>query len=216
MGISTWKRYARSRDQAFEGKSKIPLREMNIDDARRVINQVTRARGALKFDSDISHVRKVGQRMAEVAGLPVDSFSFTVLNELNLRGFVKFQEKTISITYGLYRDCRSEDELAAVLGHEIGHIVSRLKYPQGRRQIKSPHDTDARKIDASHLDEYKADRLAIQFLKKAGYDPRALGRLLWRHLLYQIKYGVEDAFDDVNSHHPSPLKRIVAMNRATM
>ena len=108
---------------------------------------------ALQEEAVINQVRRVGNLITRAAGVPDDAFSFFVSDELDIYGYAHYPEKAIVITYGLYRDCRSEDELAAVLGHEIGHMVSRFKYPQGRREIESHHDTDTRKSDLSQLEE---------------------------------------------------------------
>ena len=102
----------------------------------------------------------------------------------------------------------TDKNTAAVLGHEIGHLVSSKK--------KDPNASgEQTSIRLKHLKEYKADRFSIRLMQKAGYSPDALGRTLWRQMAYHLKRGDRFAFDDSQSDHPSPLKRIVAMNRAT-
>jgi Zn-dependent protease with chaperone function len=159
-------------------------------------------------EAAIDLVQKVGKRLTRAAGLPDDSISFFVTQDLAIGGYAVASKKFIAITYGLLMDCRSEDELAAVLGHEIGHLVSsKIKDPNASGEQKS--------IRLKHLKEYKADRFSIRLMQKAGYSPDALGRTLWRQMSYHLKRGDRFAFDDSQSDHPSPLKRIFAMNRAT-
>ena len=147
-------------------------------------------------------VQGVGARLIEIAGLPAASVSFTVSKDYLIGGYAAAPKQMIWGTYGLLRDCRSEDELAGVLAHEIGHIV----YPD-----KTADQTSD--LQAQHSREYKADQFAIGLMKKAGYDPEAMSRLCWRWARYQLKTGDRLIFNDKRSTHPSLLKRVSAINR---
>ena len=112
-----------------------------------------------------------------------------------------------------------------MLGHEIGHLAYRQekalaalvqKIPSGKGQsqlIRFAADPEATALYDSRCREYEADRLSVQYVTQAGYDPTALGRLLWRKFSYNKKEGAADVFDDSSSTHPTPLKRIVRTNQ---
>lgn len=77
---------------------------------------------------------------------------------------------------GLINLIESEDELAAVIGHEIGHIAARhetealsLGLPMGESPLLS---------EAYY--EYEADLLGAQYASYCGYDPRGGIKLLTR------------------------------------
>ena len=209
---------------------KLPKIDPYLYDSDRIVDQ---AHGSLEMDTATNHVCDVGTRITRAAGLSEHSFRFHVLNDSRIHGFAQCP-RTIGITYGLYKDCRSEDELAAVLGHEIGHLVSATKHKYRLIKSKEEHhapihendlrrdhsqltrfcaDPKATKLYERHRGEYEADRLSIKYLEKAGYDPDALGRLLWRHMSYAVKEGTTDLFDDSLTSHPTELKRILCANR---
>ena len=174
------------------------------------------------MENALGHVQQVGARILRANNLTIP-IKFTVYDTPVIAAWAGHRQ--IGVTYGLYRDCRSEDELAAVLGHEIGHLVYRQekalatlvqKIPPEKGQsqlIRFAADPEATELYDSRCREYEADRLSVQYLTQAGYDPTAFGRVLWRHLSYNMKAGAEDLFDDSSSTHPTPLKRIVRTNQ---
>ena len=175
-----------------------------------------------EMENAFRHIQKVGARMLQSNKLKIP-INFTVYDTPVIAA--EAYRRQIAVTYGLYRDCRSEDELAAVLGHEIGHLAYRQekalaalvqKIPSGKGQsqlIRFAADPEATELYDSRCREYEADRLSVQYVTQAGYDPTAFGRCLWRHLSYHMKEGAADVFDDSSSTHPTPLKRIVRTNQ---
>ena len=185
------------------------------------------------------HVRKVANKITRAVGLKDDLFSFYVLQNPNIFGFAA-NTKNVFISSGLYEDCRREDELAAVLAHEIGHLQTKISDRSDLADFKNSDDykelregqqkghlrlihcctnpskrkflTLISKLRVSRQREYEADLLSIQFLKCAGYDPNALGRFLWRCMLYDYKNGNRTFSPNLLSTHPSALERIQAVN----
>jgi predicted Zn-dependent protease len=84
---------------------------------------------------------------------------------------------TLYITRGALGRMRDEAELAAVLGHEIGHVIAGhmldgvLEHDRGVREA-------SRDLEAERDDEAQADDLAVKYCALAGYDVTAPERML--------------------------------------
>ena len=118
----------------------------------------------------------------------------------------------------------TEGQLAGILGHEIGHVIAR----HGAQRIAKPELTegltgavvvasgDARAAQAAAVigqlvnmrygreDELESDRLGVQLMADAGYDPRALIQVM--EILREASGGA--AQPEFFSTHPSPDNRI--------
>ena len=70
-----------------------------------------------------TYVSSVGAKVATTAGLK-DQCTFTVINSDVVNAFA-VPGCYIYISRGLMTIMNSEDELASVLGHEVGHIVGK-------------------------------------------------------------------------------------------
>ncbi|MBI2026443.1 MAG: M48 family metalloprotease [Deltaproteobacteria bacterium] len=71
-----------------------------------------------------NYVSSVGQHLSEVSHRPQLPYEFTVVNSSVLNAFALPGGK-ICITRGLLSKMKNESELAAVLGHEIGHVTAK-------------------------------------------------------------------------------------------
>lgn len=71
---------------------------------------------------------------------------------------------------------RNEAQLAALLGHELGHITGRHRLVQTRYAALSRSMVERMELSRAH--EAEADRYAFDALQRAGYDPRELPRML--------------------------------------
>src|SRR5690606_6500028 len=79
-----------------------------------------------------AYVNEVGQRMAAVSHRSDLSFTFTVIDSPEINAFA-LPGGYVYINRGLLAYLNSEAELAAVLGHEIGHITARHAVQQQAR-----------------------------------------------------------------------------------
>ena len=149
-------------------------------------------------------VEEVGKRLVEVCGRKDLSYSFTVLQNENPNAFA-LPGGYIYINEGLLEKTDSDDEIAAVLAHEIGHIVSRhsikrLQASLGYNLVsllalaatKDLHFKRGSDLAFSQImlgysreDELLADRLAVKYVQKSGYRPEAIISFLKK--LKQIK-----------------------------
>ena len=71
-----------------------------------------------------ARVRRVGARIVEAAGLTDRGWDYAVFVSESPNAFVLPSGK-IGVTTGLLNLVRNDDQLAAVLGHEVGHVVAR-------------------------------------------------------------------------------------------
>ena len=71
-----------------------------------------------------AYVQQVGERLAAKSHRPQLKYRFTVLDSPDVNAFA-LPGGYIYITRGIMAHLNSEAELAAVLGHEIGHVTAR-------------------------------------------------------------------------------------------
>jgi beta-barrel assembly-enhancing protease len=93
----------------------------------------------------------------------------------------------VYVTRGLLSFVRGDDELAAVLGHEmahvdLGHCVDRYRFGEAMRKAGAASAGAGELIDAiragisasySQQQEFDADARGVYFAQRAGYNPRA-------------------------------------------
>ncbi len=148
----------------------------------------------------LEYVKDVGQRVAAHVGPHFFPFRFFVIKDESLNAFA-VPGGLVFINTGLLEEIDREDELAGVIAHELAHVQARhlakrieklsrlnlataamtiaaLLIGQGRGGeviISTASALAATKaLSYSRADEEEADRLAFEYLVKAGYDPRGL------------------------------------------
>jgi len=144
-----------------------------------------------------AYVSRVGERMAVAAGQG-GRCSFSVINSEVVNAFASPPGCDIYVTRGLLDLIRSEDELAAVLGHEVGHVAANHA---GRRQTRSAitgigavllgavtgsgalaqiasQAGQLGVLSYSRGQEFEADSLSARYLTAAGYNPFGLADML--------------------------------------
>jgi Zn-dependent protease with chaperone function len=132
----------------------------------------------------------------------------------------------VFFTYGLYSKLQTEDEVAGVLGHEIGHVIGRHSAKQMAKQKlvtgvagagsvlmsdgRSNSGQMAQVIGAmvgmkyGREDESQSDRLGVQFMVNAGYNPDGLVGVM--EVLSKAMGGNRQP--EFMSTHPNPENRI--------
>jgi len=175
-------------------------------------------------------VTRVGKKTAAVTGQKTFVWEFFVIdNDKQANAFCLPGGKVFVYT-GLFKYVDSDDELAAVMGHEIGHALarhgaermSRGQLAQAGGQILNavmvgrgnPQST-AMVMQAfgvgtqlgvmlphSRTQEYEADHIGIVLAKQAGYNPRA-ALTFWEKFAKSGKTPPEYL-----STHPAPHNRI--------
>lgn len=166
-------------------------REVSIGEE---MHQQMVAEGAVYDDPELAaYIDKVGQRLVANSDKPKLAFTFTVIDSPDINAFA-LPGGYIYINRGLLGYLDSEDELAGVLAHEIGHVTARH---HGRRQTAditnkvlattayiltgSGDIADATNMYGTELIsgygrdmELEADGLGAEYMHKSGYDTDAL------------------------------------------
>lgn len=144
----------------------------------------------------------------------------------------------VGVNTGMFNLIRSQDELAAVLGHEIGHVVAHHHNERVSRQLVAQtglklfgafvsgraSPTAARGLVTaagggtqlflllpnSRTQEAEADGIGQEVMARAGFDP-AQAVTLWQHMI--AAEGDRGGLQ-ILSTHPDPQNRIRAMQAA--
>jgi predicted Zn-dependent protease len=142
------------------------------------------------------YVSDIGQRLAKSSHRPGLEYQFVVVDSPEINAFA-LPGGFIYVTRGILAYLNSEAELAAVLGHEIGHVTARHSVQQlsaataasvgaSVLQIFVPQVRNAagdmliNSLGGALLSGYgrehelEADRLGAEYLARTGYDPQAM------------------------------------------
>ena len=112
-------------------------------------------------------VNKIGYTLLNANRIP-HKITFSVKNDKRTNAWTYYTNNEIVVTNALIETFSKEDELAAVIAHEISHGVD---YRQG---IFKGYFTYLATNLSPKKYEYKADKRAADYLVKAGYNPVAL------------------------------------------
>jgi predicted Zn-dependent protease len=144
------------------------------------------------------YVRSVGAKVAAASDRPMP-YEYTLLASKVPNAFALPGGK-VYVTAGLMKIMENERELAAVLGHETGHVgalhnvkglqrqmgaeilVEIAGYAMGTQGEKAAQVTqlvtNMVNLKYSRDDEYQADQLGIRYMSRAGYNPWGMVELL--------------------------------------
>jgi predicted Zn-dependent protease len=176
------------------------------------------------------YVNRVGRWLASQTERPDLPWQFGVLDAPQVNAFA-MPGGTIFITRGLLERLHSESELAAVLAHEISHVLRKhhLKAiqkgaqtalagdalsqamkssnPQARdKLIRLGTEVYGRGLDKS--DELEADRLGVVIAARGGYDAYGLPVVLQT---LQSMNAHDSSLAMMFKTHPSPAERLQAL-----
>ena len=167
---------------------------------RREDGNVRKEYGAYDNAPLQQYVNEVGQRLARSSHRPGLTYQFLVVDSPEVNAFA-LPGGYVYVTRGMLAYLNSEAELAAVLGHELGHVTA-------RHSVQQLTAATAANIGASILQifvpetrgvlgdnvidilggallsgygrdhELEADRLGAEYLARTGYDPQAMVRVV--------------------------------------
>lgn len=150
-------------------------------------------------------------------------FQFYVLADNRTVNAFALPGGPIFITEALLTRLQSEDQLAGVLGHEVGHVIARHSAEQMSKQELSQGIAGAAGVATGDVnsayyaqvvanmvnmkygrdDELESDDLGVRFMIQAGYNPEALIGVM--DILEEASGGSQ--VPEFQSTHPSPSNR---------
>jgi predicted Zn-dependent protease len=168
---------------------------------RTVLRQL-REQGVVLEDPEVAeYITDLGRRIAPHAHDGEHRFSFFVVDEDQINAFA-MPGGFIGINTGLITATRSESELAGVLAHEIAHVsqnhIARRIQGTGKTSILATAAILAvillgaggdvvpaaiasaqglamqEQINYTRGNEYEADRVGLEYLARAGFDPMGM------------------------------------------
>ena len=171
--------------------------KQEVDIGRRMHAEIVQTMGVYNNPELQEYVNSVGQRLAKKSNRPALDYTFTVLDTDDVNAFA-IPGGFIYISRGILPYLSSEAELAAVLGHEIGHVTARHASQQqsqgtlaniaglataivtGQPALASLTSVAGEAVIRGYGRdmELEADRLGAEYLARTGYDPNAVIRVV--------------------------------------
>jgi predicted Zn-dependent protease len=200
--------------------------EQEIALGRQLAPQMAAQFGGVSANEAREAVRRVGARVVAQSSASRTPYQYTfhLLADPKTVNAFALPGGQIFITQALLSLLERDDELAAVLGHEVGHVIARHSAEHLAKQQLTQHLIGAVAVgsgsyDTAQLaqiagslinmkhgrdDEIEADTLGLRLTREAGYDPRAMISVMQK--LEKASGGSRQP--EFASTHPSPANRI--------
>ena len=164
-----------------------------IELGRKMHPQILQQYGRFDDEQLQQYVSEVGQRIAAKSHRPNLQYTFTVLDGDEVNAFA-LPGGYVYITRGIMAYLNSEAELAAVIGHEIGHVTARHSVRQqagataagvgamvvgiltGSGDLANVANMAGGALISGYGRdmELEADELGAEYLNRIGYEPEAM------------------------------------------
>ena len=188
-----------------------------------------------------AQVQRVGQRLAQVMPVPNAQWEFVVFEDPTPNAFALPGGK-VGIHTGMFQITETDAGLAAVVGHEVGHVVARHS---GERMAQGALTAGIAAVAGEALrrntdmgtagqvatgaalggaallhvqrfsrnQELEADQLGALYMARAGYDPRESVELWKRFAAWRAETGNVSRTPAFLSTHPLDEVRIAELER---
>ncbi|MBI4437124.1 MAG: M48 family metalloprotease [Candidatus Omnitrophica bacterium] len=171
--------------------------DKEVEMGRKISRQLEKRLKVLEDQTAQDRVNTIGQKLAAHGDRKELLYYFKVL-DLKEVNAISLPGGYVYVNRGLLEKIKSDDELAGVLAHEIGHIAARhamkrLQASMGYGLLQAlavGTGTNRQAIRGAQIaftqiflaysrgDELQADRLAVKTMRRAGYDPYGMSRFL--------------------------------------
>ena len=228
LGTTTEQNEFTGRTQHLASSMDTPEEEMAMGLAS-VPQMIRQFGGTVRDPKAQALVAQVGQRLVQSTAVKKTRyrFQFHLLADPKTINAFALPGGQIFITAALFNKLENEDQLAGVLGHEIGHVVGRHSTQQlakddlvsgiargvgiamsdgsgnGGMQIAQMVGNMV-SMKYGRDDETESDRLGVQFMIEAGYDPEQMIGVM--KILKEASGGGRQA--EFMSTHPDPGNRM--------
>lgn len=197
--------------------------ENDVKLGRRYAAPIEKELGGRIPDENLQrYINDVGQKIARVCHRPDLSYHFTAV-ETKMTNALALPGGYIFLTRGLLKEMKTEGQLAAVLAHEVGHVVARDTMAALSRQLSMTALVAAAHVGGapgsvvrgadfisvmlslqySREDEKEADLTGLSYMTQAGYDPNGIVQMM--QILDELQTVRPIEFF---STHPNPESRI--------
>jgi len=186
-------------------------------------------------------VNRIGNRIVRAAPVEQSGWEFVVFEDAEPNAFA-LPNRKVGVTTGLMRLANTDDMLATVIAHEVGHVVARHGgerssqgllaniggtlldvglavgtdiSPAARAGILGVYGAGATVgviLPFSRTHEYEADRLGLMYMARAGYNPRA-SIAFWEAMMEDQKRRGQGKPPAFLSTHPVDEARIAQLQR---
>ena len=203
--------------------------QQEIAMGQQAAQQVAESIGLVENDALQRYVADIGLRLAATSERPELPWQFAVVDDPTPNAFA-LPGGFIFVTRGLAGLLTSEAEMAAVLGHEIGHVTARHSVSQmsraqlaqlglGLGMILSPEVAQFGELLGSGMqllflrygrdDERQSDELGFRYMLENGYDVGEMSNV-FRALLAAGEHAGASPLPSWLSSHPTEVERIQA------
>ncbi len=192
--------------------------------------------GILKDTNLNSYLNHTGHKLARLSHRPSLPYSFQCVNASYVNAYA-FPGGTIAVTRGILLELGNEAELAALLGHELGHVNARHTAQQMSKgslvqgliggisayantvgsgygkasSLLGSIGAGALLASYSRAHERQADSLAMEYMVKGGYNPSGSTALMT--MLTQLSKHDPSAIELMFSTHPMSQDRLESARR---
>ena len=165
--------------------------EREVEQGRKLAQRVAREMTLVPDESLQQRVRAIGERIVAVCDRRELVYQFAVVKDEALNAF-SLPGGYVFVNDGLIKETANDDELAAVIAHEVAHIAARhavkrfesglglqlvqlatLATRQGQVAQGVGIASQAASLAYAREDELEADRLGAKYMKAAGFNPKA-------------------------------------------
>lgn len=199
--------------------------ERNIDQ-QHAPHQLSGDYGVVQDKVLQTYVADLGQRIGSLSHRPEMSYSCHALNANYINAYA-FPGGTMGVTRGILLSMESEAELAALIGHEVGHVAARHTAQRMTKQTlagiavagagialgsQTNNTTTALALGLggiaagallasySRSDERQADSLGVEYMTRAGYSPDGMVDLM--NMLQNLSGRQPSMIEQMFSSHP--------------
>lgn len=235
-GIAFFSYYGKTQENPLTGEkqqvSMTPEEEvaLGLQSAPQMANEY----GGLYPDNEVQQqIKNVGNKLVNSFNQELSEkglqnpyrFDFHVLRDSKTVNAFALPGGQVFITAGLLSRLETEDQLAGVLGHEVGHVVHRHSAQQMAKgafyqglagaataasgsyegsQIAN-YVAQMKMMQFGRDDELQSDEYGVKYMIRSGYDPNALIGVM--KILAEASGGDMDRSEFMTTH-PSPANRI--------
>src|SRR3954464_12877703 len=190
-----------------------PQQELEI--GREAYSELLSEAPVLRSGPEFDQVKRVSQRIAEavqieplqreinlhIADYPFE-WEYCVIESRHINAFCLPGGK-IGVFTGLLRAVKNDDQLAAVLAHEVSHAVAHHASERIARAQTGQRGLFA--LSFNREQESEADHIGVFLMTFAGYDPQEAVDF-WNRM--ERARGSRPQIPDILSDHPSDQRRI--------